>query len=258
MDAVSDHERFMAWIKEHGKTPHGFLTLVLPGQITFLAAALIAAALSRVPIGRRLGLTRPSTPWWGILLLLPATMFAALAGDVLTTALFGADRGEHLKMLYDLFRGHSAAMLALIVLTVGLLPGVGEELLFRGYTQGRLLQRWHPALAIGFTSLIFALAHFDLVHSIGVLPLGIWLGVVAWLSGSVWPAVICHAANNTLAVLATNAGIDEMTERVQADGPGVTLIVVTGTFVAISVLVMLRYRERAADQTTPSTAPPGG
>ena len=252
--AVTDDDRFRQWVKTYAARPQGFLLLILPGQLTFMAAAITAGAVSRrEPVARRLGLKRPTTPWWVIPLLLLATPFASLCGDLLTTALFGDDRGEHLEMLNELFRGHSGAMLLLVTLTVSVLPGFGEELLFRGYAQQRLLQRWHPALAIGFTSLLFAAAHFDAVHIVGVLPLGIWLGVVAWLSGSIWFAVICHAANNALAVLVVNAGLEGATEHVRFDATGLIQIGVTGGFVALSVWVMLRYRQSPTLAATPAT-----
>jgi membrane protease YdiL (CAAX protease family) len=84
---------------------------------------------------------------------------------------------------------------------VAALPGVVEELMFRGYLQTRLAERLSPLWAILLSALVFSAAHLDVIHIIGVLPLGIWLGAVAWRAGSIWPAVICHAVNNTVAVL---------------------------------------------------------
>ena len=50
--------------------------------------------------------------------------------------------------------------------------------------------------------LIFSAAHLDPIHVLGVIPLGVWLGAIAWRAGSVWPAMFCHAVNNAVAVAA--------------------------------------------------------
>jgi len=89
---------------------------------------------------------------------------------------------------------------------VAVVPGLIEELMFRGYVQTRLAERWHPLLAITVTALMFSVIHLDPIHMLGVVPLGLWLGAVAWRADSVIPAMLCHAANNALAVAATKYG----------------------------------------------------
>ena len=243
-ELLQSQPKLMEWVKSFGATPLGFMVLVLPGQFTFLGAALLAAWLSPEPMMRRLNLVRPTTPWWAVVLLLaPGTVFAGACGDLLTTLLFADTYSEHLEMLYDLFRGPSGAFLVLVTLAISVLPGFSEEMLFRGYCQSRLLKRLPPIAALAISSVAFAAAHLDPVHVVGVLPLGIWLGVVAWLSRSIWPAIICHTANNALAVLLTNFGFVEFGEHIQLDAEGLTMLGVTGAFAATSVWVMVRYRK---------------
>ena len=79
----------------------------------------------------------------------------------------------------------------------------------------------------------------------------IWLGVIAWLSGSIWPAVICHAANNAFAVLITAGGVAGAGEHVQLDAVGLTMLAVTGTFTLLAAWVMVRYRRRDAVSSRP-------
>ena len=94
----------------------------------------------------------------------------------------------------------------LVLLVVSLGPLV-EELLFRGVLLSALLQRWGAVAAIGLSSLVFALAHLPgLDWQVFALPDLLLLAVaLAWLrlrSGSIWPSVVGHAANNLLAVAA--------------------------------------------------------
>jgi membrane protease YdiL (CAAX protease family) len=77
-----------------------------------------------------------------------------------------------------------------------LAPALGEELLFRGYMQRRLLWCWSPAAAIGVATVCFSLLHIPVWWFLAVVPLGAWFGIVAWRTNSIWPSVACHAAVN--------------------------------------------------------------
>lgn len=89
-------------------------------------------------------------------------------------------------------------LLALVAL--GIAPGIGEELLFRGWLQRGVAERLGPGPGIAAGALLFGLAHFDPVHSSVAVVLGLYLGAVAHLAGSTRLAMACHAINNTLGV----------------------------------------------------------
>jgi uncharacterized protein len=99
----------------------------------------------------------------------------------------------------------------LLVLGAVVLP-LAEELLFRGilYTW---LRRWGVAVAVGVSAVVFGLAHGVSV----VLPAAIMLGILTALiyekSGSVWPAVMVHVANNAI-VFAVARVLTEMGTKV--------------------------------------------
>ena len=89
-------------------------------------------------------------------------------------------------------------------LVVGLLitviPAVCEELLFRGYVQRRLI-RWMGGWgAVVLTSVCFALFHLSPTWLPHTFILGVWLGVVAWRTGSTAPCIACHAVANGTAM----------------------------------------------------------
>lgn len=91
--------------------------------------------------------------------------------------------------------------LALVAGAVLVAP-ICEELFFRGFLFGGLLHRmsfWPAALLSAF---LFALAHGD-VGSFAVLFIfGVVLAIVRWRTGSIWPGVVIHAANNATAAVA--------------------------------------------------------
>jgi membrane protease YdiL (CAAX protease family) len=82
------------------------------------------------------------------------------------------------------------------VFFISFVPGFVEEVFFRGYMQRRLLHNWPVWASIVVASLLFAFLHLDLHQICFAFPIGIWLGVIAWRTGSIWPSMLCHAAIN--------------------------------------------------------------
>lgn len=97
--------------------------------------------------------------------------------------------------------------LPLALLAIGLAPAVCEELLFRGLVQGSVLRAAGPVAAIAVSSGAFALMHLEWVHGSAAFVLGVYLGLAAFLAGSVRASMLCHAANNTSGVLFPGASL---------------------------------------------------
>lgn len=88
------------------------------------------------------------------------------------------------------------------ILLIGVLPAIGEELLFRGVIQKRLahyLKR--PQLAIWISAIIFSAIHFQFQGFFPRLFLGALLGYLFWLGGSLWLAILVHFINNGFQVI---------------------------------------------------------
>lgn len=88
-------------------------------------------------------------------------------------------------------------------LALSLLAAVAEEALFRGALYG-VLERWGPALAIGVSAVLFALAHIPSYGPSAVpvdLGAGLLFGWQRWASGRWTVPAATHAAANLLAVI---------------------------------------------------------
>lgn len=229
LESFVDAKTWMAWIEDFSQTRGGLLLVLLPSQTVFLLVACIAAILSPRPFSRRLRLGLGVLPLWTWAIFLIGTPIIGW-GSSQILSLMVDELSENLEFIESMMRWHIRQSLPLLFVLVAIVPGVFEEFLFRGYLLTRLAERWHPFWAILVSAMIFSLAHLDPLHSLGVLPLGLWLGAVAWKTGSVWPAVLCHIANNATAILWVMI-LPEGQERMAWDGIAVvTLVICTPAF----------------------------
>jgi sodium transport system permease protein len=89
----------------------------------------------------------------------------------------------------------------LLALALGVAPAIGEELLFRGAIQGGLsrdLPRKQVAL---WQALFFGLAHASVFRFVPTAVVGASLSLIVARAGSLYPAILLHAAYNSLLVL---------------------------------------------------------
>jgi membrane protease YdiL (CAAX protease family) len=200
----------------HGPTNPGFrqamtqprflvlsLTLV---YVCVAAFALLAGRNTWRPWRERLGLVRGRVPAREFPALVLASLGAVGLGILLVSALqhvgllgeVGKSRKYVATLKVALASAAPATQVAL-VLSGSVLAGLAEELVFRGYLLRALLVRWRPALAIGVSSVLFAAMHGDLAYDVFVLPVGVFLGYVAWRADSIVPTIVCHMSVNALA-----------------------------------------------------------
>ena len=225
-EVLRDGAGLMSWLEDYSQTRHGLVLLVLPSQMVFLLAACAAAVISPRPFGQRLNLSAGVLPFWTWVVFVVGTPIVGLGSSQILSLLVD-ELSENLEFLESMMRWHIVQSLPLLIILVAVVPGVVEELLFRGYLQTRLAERWRPAWAIMVSAVIFSAAHLDPLHGIGVLPLGLWLGAVAWRTGSVWPAVLCHAANNAMAIVAVKFQPEDAIEMAM-DTMGLGILIVCG------------------------------
>lgn len=96
-----------------------------------------------------------------------------------------------------IFEQATRVELAAVILGVGVLAPVCEELFFRGMLQrGLTLASGRAGRAIVVAAVIFSAFHFDLVGFLPRFELGLLFGVLFLRYDSLWPGVCAHAANN--------------------------------------------------------------
>jgi len=89
----------------------------------------------------------------------------------------------------------------LAVLLLAVIPGICEELFFRGFFLSGLRGSVGKWTAIVLSACVFAVFHISFFRIPTTVVLGIVLGVLCWQARSIWPAVLCHVVHNGFAVL---------------------------------------------------------
>ena len=176
-------------------------TLYLSLNLAVILVVWLMTSVSSVKITTRsIGLRRVSA-WWlfvGAALGLTCWAVAGVAGALyfwVTGNVFYTAREEFFPGL----SGASFLDLIFFWIASGLLTAMTNELLFRGilYTY---LRRWGIGLAVSVSAAVFGLVCFAFnVELLVIISVGAVLALIYERSGSLWPAVTCAVAINTLA-----------------------------------------------------------
>ena len=104
--------------------------------------------------------------------------------------------------------------LLLNLVVIALIPAVGEELTFRGVLQQALTGKMkNPHVAIILSAAIFSFIHFQFYGFLPRMFLGVVLGYMFYITGSLWTSILMHFLNNgTVVVLyyLNNKGIADI------------------------------------------------
>ncbi len=147
----------------------------------------------------------------GILVVQPfLQFFMYYQNKIIFSIPFGHEVIQNMKELFDMLEAstlrlvtaYSFAEFAAIVIVIAITPAICEEFLFRGFVLSNFEKTGKKNLAIVMSGLLFALFHFHPFNLIPLAILGIYLSFVAYHSGSIFTAMICHFINNFISVLA--------------------------------------------------------
>jgi membrane protease YdiL (CAAX protease family) len=148
------------------------------------------------------------------------------------------------------------------LLMISIVAGVSEEAGFRGYMQAPLEKRYGPFVAIVVTSALFWVAHLN--HANGVprlgslFVMGASLGLLTWCARSILPAIIAHAAADTILFMGSvsSLGPDYIWEPVPLKESGVDgffwIVILLVVLSGIASAVMLRRLAAITRIGTPS------
>ncbi|MBK6275356.1 MAG: CPBP family intramembrane metalloprotease [Saprospirales bacterium] len=117
---------------------------------------------------------------------------------------------EYKIVVEGLLKDKSIFVFILNFITIAILPAICEEWIFRGTLQKFFAEKMNIHLAIFFASVVFSLIHFEFSGFLPRIILGMLLGYVFYISGSLWASIFLHAVNNGAQVIlmyCNNTGI---------------------------------------------------
>ncbi|PST85054.1 CPBP family intramembrane metalloprotease domain-containing protein [Pedobacter yulinensis] len=110
---------------------------------------------------------------------------------------------EAMEITIALISTKSIGGLLVNMLVIAILPGIGEELMFRGAVQrafGRAFR--NPHFVIWITAFIFSAIHMQFYGFLPRLLLGAAFGYIYFWTGNLWYAMFAHFLNNAYSVTA--------------------------------------------------------
>ena len=174
--------------------------VVWPQFLLILAPAVIFSLIaSRRPL-RALRLNK--VPLWMPLAAIALGIcfhptYVALGGLVNTLYPLSEQAIAALKPLTE----QMAAMpWVVLFIVIALTPAVCEEIAFRGFIFSGLSRGDRHWGAVAITAVLFGASHGVLQQSICATLMGVLLGYIAYRTGSVYPGIFFHLANNAMSV----------------------------------------------------------
>ncbi|HEY5909445.1 MAG TPA: CPBP family glutamic-type intramembrane protease [Verrucomicrobiae bacterium] len=174
----------------------------------FFGAACLMIRIYRLDpkLALALRFPRPAV-WLGLVLAVPGGMLSALGLFRLANLLLPAPTRTVESFTDALLPPNVPFIQILLFMTV--LPGIFEEITFRGLLLHGLRRRLHPVPLSLVVGIIFGIFHVALFRLVPTAALGAMFAGVTLLTGSIFPAMVWHAASNALGLLASKFNLPE-------------------------------------------------
>ncbi len=218
------------------------LGIALNELIVMAALPLAVAWWMRFDRRRLFPLETPDLRAWLPLALL--TIGAVVVIDFLTA---GSEAilplpEKYQRAMDEIMLATSAPQFAYKFFLLCILPGVCEEIFFRGFCQTSIAARKGNAVAIVITGAVFALLHGNPWHIHLYFILGCFLSWIYAVSGTLWVPIACHVFNNawtfTNHTFDTTPPLEGVSTMINA------LILIAGVALAIlgGILFLMTYK----------------
>jgi membrane protease YdiL (CAAX protease family) len=235
----------VAWVVWDKLVGRGAVTIIIPVVAAgfILEVGLVALAL-RGDFLRALAV-RSIHPLHVLLVL---ALVLPLATLDISTALWasGLNRQGAGQDVPEIYKGLTDLSVPALVVIACLLPGLGEEIFFRGFLARGLVARYGLLIGVAVSAGLFGLMHADstgAAHIISTTMLGVAAYLVFLAAKTIWAPFLLHALNNGLAFgtgkLAAYLG-DEMPDRM----PDFPVMLVLTAAAAVFALMVVFYQTR--------------
>lgn len=138
------------------------------------------------------------------------------------------------------------------ILMIAALAAIGEELLFRSVIQPFMIRICRNAfVGILVTSVLFSAMHFEFYGFIPRIVLGIILGYMFYLTGSIWSSMLMHFVNNATIVMLYYLNFNSIIAvDVEKFGSSDNVFVIAGSLLVTVAIFVVCHRLRKRDPRT--------
>jgi sodium transport system permease protein len=172
----------------------------------FLGGTLLMIWRYRLPLRDALAL-RPVKPLVWLAVLIGAPSALGVGNGVAQLAQYVIPVPPEVMEAFGQFVLTEELPLWQVVFFLAVLPGVCEELAFRGVLLYGLRRHFRPVPLALLVGAIFGLFHVALFRLIPTAYMGFLLACVTLLTGSIFPAMVWHALNNASALVPARLGL---------------------------------------------------
>lgn len=192
---------------------------------------------------------------WGAAILFSYPLVAFLTelnGSIPLPQWAQAGQDDAFLMLSNVLKMDGIGDLIISLILVGVLPALGEELIFRGIVQNKLSESLsNPHTAIVIASILFGLTHMQLERIIPLSFLGVLLGYSYYYSRSIYVPIILHFLNNSLQVISLYS-IEELDPDILKNTPDIPITLIIGSALAVGTLFLFGQKQaNSLDETHP-------
>jgi sodium transport system permease protein len=169
--------------------------------VLFFGASCLMLRWYRLDVRETLSLRLPKPAvWLAVLIAVPSGLIAA--SGLFRLANYFVPISSKMMEQFDQAVIPPGISFVQLLFFLSIMPGIFEEITFRGLLLHGLRRRFPPVVAALLVGIMFGLFHVALFRFAPTAMLGIMLAAVTMLTGSIFPAMLWHALSNAASVFA--------------------------------------------------------
>lgn len=150
------------------------------------------------------------------------------------------------ESLRDLLTMNSLGEFLLSIFVIAVIPGIGEEVIFRGIIQ-KEFYRWFNKkwIAVWLAAILFSAMHMQFQGFLPRLLLGAGLGYLYLLTKNLWIPIIIHFLNNAAPIIAMYVFGTDLADLSPEESPDIHILIALGSLLlAIGVGMYIYSRNK--------------
>lgn len=242
-----------------GEAISGYMyAIVIINQLLIVSSAVVYCIVKKIDIREtfRIRKLEPVPALIIILLAVPLYLAAVMLNGIVIYGLQFI--GEPLKQNVPV--PETLPELVAGILIIAVMPGICEELMFRGLLLTAYEKRGSYR-AVVFVSILFGLFHFDITNLAGPVFLGLVFGYYVVRTGSIFAGILAHFLNNLIAELIqylwTDPNSSESLLLTWQDLLSFIALGIPALIVAAALLYLFRYVTEGKTEIIRPIARPG-